>query len=99
MKVQHNLEQCLNLSFSDVYQMVERPSRPNSVQQMVPNGQYQDWKVQPRQGQLQSASMSSLNAFGPQLNQLQTGTVAHSIHAYGYFSSAVKCSLNHINTY
>jgi len=58
---------------SDVYQMVERPSRPNSVQQMVPSGQYQDWQVpKPRQGQLQSASMSSLNAFGPQLNQLQT---------------------------
>ena len=60
----------------DVYQMVERPSRPNSVQQMVPSGQYQDWQVpKPRQGQLQSASMSSLNAFGPQLNQLQTGIV------------------------
>ena len=60
----------------DVYQMVERPSRPNSVQQMAPSGQYQDWQVpKPRQSQLQSASMSSVNAFGPQLNQLQTGIV------------------------
>ena len=79
----------------DVYQMVERPSRPNSVQQMAPSGQYQDWQVpKPRQSQLQSASMSSLNAFGPQLNQLQTGIVTQFFSLR--YISFVKFTL-HIN--
>ena len=57
-----------NLGFSVI---PDRPSRPSSVNQMMPQ------MIPPRQnhqaGGLASASMTSLNALGPQLNQLQSG--------------------------
>ena len=56
---------------------LDRPSRPSSVQ-MMPTGPYQDWSVNKQRqpaGGITSASMSSLNALAPQLNQLQSGMI------------------------
>ena len=45
---------------------------------MMPTGPYQDWSVNKQRqpaGGITSASMSSLNALAPQLNQLQSGMI------------------------
>ena len=63
------------LGSDEIY--LDRPSRPSSVQ-MMPTGPYQDWSVNKQRqptGGISSASMSSLNALAPQLNQLQSGMI------------------------
>ena len=49
---------------------------------MMPTGPYQDWSVNKQRqpaGGITSASMSSLNALAPQLNQLQSGMITTNL--------------------